>query len=141
MRFFCLSFLRSTLLLPGLALIACGTQSPDLKTLLDQQSEVTSGVLVDGYPVEVTVQKTGPGSYEVQAREGRFIAFSGLRSPAALENRFRRGATQVMQQLTGTSRSPEVVSETVSARDSTVTLIYRTETSGQPRTSAEEKRS
>jgi len=119
-RFFCLSFLRPTLLLSGLALMACGTQSPDLnlKTQLDQQSEVTSNVLVDGYPVEVTVQKTGPGSYEVQAREGRFIAFSGLRSPAALEKRFRRGATQVMQQLTGTGRSPAVVSETVSARDS-----------------------
>ena len=120
--------------------MACGTQSPDLKTLLDQQSEVTSDVLVDGYPVEVTVQKTGPGSYEVQAREGRFIAFSGLRSPAALENRFRRGATQVMQQLTGTGRFPAVVSETVSARDSTVTLIYKTENSGQPGTSAEEGR-
>ena len=120
--------------------MACGTQSPDLKTQLDQQSEMTSNVLVDGYPVEVTVQKTGPGRYEVQAREGRFIAFSGLRSPAALENRFRRGATQVMQQLTGTGRSPAVVSETVSARDSTVTLIYNTENSGQPGTSAEEGR-
>ena len=116
---FALSFLRSTLLVPGLTLIACGTHR------YWSSSEVTSDVLEDGYPVEATVQKTGPGSYEVQAREGRFIAFSGLRSPASLENCLWRGATQVMQHVTGTNQSTAVVSETVSARDSKVTLIIR----------------
>jgi hypothetical protein len=124
------SFINTlTSLLLGLMLTGCA-EVPDTNPPLKQPGETTTDVLVDGYPVSVTVQKTGPDTYEVQACEGRFIAFGGKHSATALQDRFRRGADQVLAQQSVIQQPLSLVSETVSARDSSVTRIYTTQNPG-----------
>jgi hypothetical protein len=103
---------------------------PDANAPLKQPGETATEVLVDGYPVSVTIQKTGADTYEMQASEGRFIAFGGKHSAEALQDRFRRGADQVLAQKSVIQQPLSLVSETVSARDSSVTRIYTTQNPG-----------
>jgi hypothetical protein len=106
---------------------------PDANAPLKQLGETATDVLVDGYPVSVTIQKSGADTYEVQASEGRFIAFGGKHTSEALQDRFRRGADQVLAKQTGIQQPLTLVSETVSARDSSVTRIYTTQNPGSPK--------
>lgn len=119
--------LTSTLL--AIILAGCA-EVPDANPSLKQPGETATEVLVDGYPVSITLQKTGADTYELQACEGRFIAFGGKHSAAALEDRFRRGADLAMAQQTGIQQPLSLVSETVSARDSSVTRIYTVQNPG-----------
>ena len=117
-----------------LAMILAGCAGdPDANAPLKQPGETATDVLVDGYPVSVTIQKSGADTYELQACEGRFIAFGGKHSAEALQDRFRRGADQVMAQQTAIQQPLTLVSETVSARDSSVTRIYTTQNPGSPK--------
>lgn len=126
-----MSSFTHTLTFALLAIILTGCAGvPDANLPDKQPGETTTEVLVDGYPVSVTVQKSGADTYEVQACEGRFIAFGGKHSAEALQDRFRRGADQVLAQQTGIQQPLSLVSETVSARDSSVTRIYTVQNPG-----------
>jgi hypothetical protein len=111
-------------------ILAGCAEAPDGNPSLKQPGEMATEVLVDGYPVSVTIQKAGADTYELQAYEGRFIAFGGKHSAEALQDRFRRGADKVMEQQTGIRQPLSLVSETVSARDSSVTRIYTVQNPG-----------
>ena len=119
-----LTFTLLAMILSGCAEVPDGNPSPK------QPGETETEVLVDGYPVSVAIEKTGTDTYELQASEGRFIAFGGKHSAEALQDRFRRGADQVLAQQTGIREPLSLVSETVSARDSSVTRIYTARNSG-----------
>ncbi|MFM8445193.1 MAG: hypothetical protein ACKN9W_17870 [Methylococcus sp.] len=117
-----------------MALSITGCQSDGLdhpSSLAHQGDVITREVLVNGYPVAVTVKKLDADTYEVESREARFITFSGVRSPDLLEDRFRRGGQQVMSQIAGRDGKASVISETSSARDSSLAMVYKID-NGRP---------
>ena len=117
-------------LMMALSMMGCQSDGQDFKSSLTHKGDViTQDVLVNGYPVAVSVTKLDDSTYDVEAREARFIVFSGVRSPDLLQDRFRRGGQQVMSQIAGSNRKLTVISETSSARDSSLTSKYKVENS------------
>lgn len=53
-------------------------------------------VKVDDYPVAVKVLKVSDSIYDVEAAEGRFIAFTGVNEPLLQQDRFRRASSAVL---------------------------------------------
>jgi hypothetical protein len=76
----------------GLAGCASGGYDPSMAT------SPRTTVEVDGLPVYVAVRAADgePGVYQVEAGEGRAIAFSSAQ-PLESQSRFRRAAAQVMR--------------------------------------------
>lgn len=114
----------------ALSMMGCQSDGQDFKSSLTHKGDViTKEVLVSGYPVSVSVTKLDDSTYDVESREARFIVFSGVRSPELLQDRFRRGGQQVMSQIAGSNGKLTVISETSSARDSSLTIKYKIENS------------
>ena len=66
---------------------------------------------VDGYPVDVTIVRVSETIFDVEAVEGRFIAFTGVNSPLQMYDRFRRGAMEIMKQKFGKNASIKTITE------------------------------
>ncbi len=71
----------------------------------------SESITIDGYPIDVTVLKVSDTVFDVQAGEGRAIAFTGLNEPLLMYDRFRRGATKKLRYLVGESTKIRTVSE------------------------------
>jgi hypothetical protein len=56
---------------------------------------------LDGYPILVTIIKVSENVYDVEAKDARAIAFTGLNQPLVSKDRYRRASMIVMRKRFG----------------------------------------
>ena len=99
--------IRIALVLSSFFLFGCAAGEVDAR-FNGEPSEI---VIINGYPVDVTILKISDGIFDVEAKEGRFIAFTGINEPLMYYDRFRRGAMEMMRKRFGKNATIETLSE------------------------------
>jgi hypothetical protein len=68
-------------------------------------------VKIDGYPVSVKILLVNDSIYDVEASDGRSVAFAGINAPLVEQDRYRRGADKVLQRHLGDNISFKIIRE------------------------------
>lgn len=92
-----------------IALTGCAAGGVD-----DRMASVPRDVVsVDGFPiyVQVVTVDEAKGIYDVEAGEGRGIAFTGINQPLVYQARFRNAAQIVLKQKFGEGSEVRLISE------------------------------
>lgn len=111
--------IRFALVLISSFLFGCATGPVDAR-FFGEPSEV---VIIDAYPVDVTILKVSDAIFDVEAKEGRFIAFTGL-EPLMFYDRLRRGAMEVMRKRFGKNATIKTLSEVTPAGLAIIYIRY-----------------
>lgn len=70
-------------------------------------------IIVDSFPIEVSIVKVDDRIYDVEAKDGRVIGFTGLNEPLVAQDRFRRAASTVLHRHLGANVAFSTVTENV----------------------------
>ena len=65
----------------------------------------------DGYPIVVTLIKVGENVYDVESKDGRSFAVTGMMEPLVSKDRFRRAAMMVMRKRFGNAATIKTLDE------------------------------
>ncbi|MEB2367582.1 MAG: hypothetical protein OZ933_16010 [Chloroflexota bacterium] len=109
----------------------CGTPAGGVDTRFTSIPAET--VIVDRYPISVKILKVNESTYDVEAGEGRFIAFTGINEPLLQQERYRRGAEQVLRRRLGSEASLTIKNEYAPAGRALMFIRYDV----RPRSSAQ----
>ncbi len=111
--------LRTSLLFLAALLLGCAGYDSRFANAPEQI------VTVDGLPVSVRVIPADASGtlFDVDAGEGRAIAFTGLNEPLVYQARFRKAAILELQRMFGSSANIKLISE--SAPPGAIKLFQR----------------